>query len=27
MPPYGVGPSGALWHRPSAYKFTSSGKP
>jgi hypothetical protein len=26
-PPYGVGPLGALWHRPSAYKFTSSGKP
>jgi hypothetical protein len=27
VPPYGVGPSGAHRPRPSAYKFTSSGKP
>jgi hypothetical protein len=26
-PPHGVGPSGAHQPRPSAYKFTSSGKP
>jgi hypothetical protein len=26
-PPHGVGPSGAHRPRPSAYKFTSSGKP
>jgi hypothetical protein len=26
-PPHGLGPSGAHRPRPSAYKFTSSGKP
>jgi hypothetical protein len=26
-PPHGVGPSGTHQPRPSAYKFTSSGKP
>jgi hypothetical protein len=26
-PPHGVGPSGVHLPRPSAYKFTSSGKP
>jgi hypothetical protein len=26
-PPYGVGPSGALWHYPSAYKFPLTWNP